>query len=80
MAAKELQSAESAEVRELEVVQIGEKNKGGRPPKLTEAAIAHFAQTVEEHSLGQRVLCLAFIQTNVHASPQLGILQPVERK
>src|ERR1700730_14865624 len=45
-----------------------------------EAAIAHFAQTVEEHSLGQRVLCLAFIQTNVHASSQLGILQPVECK
>ncbi len=28
MAAKQLQSSESAEVRELEVVQIGEKNKG----------------------------------------------------
>ena len=47
---------------------------------VLEAAIAHFAQTVEEHSLGQRVLCLAFIQTNVHASSQLGILQPVECK
>ena len=47
---------------------------------VLEAAIAHFAQTVEEHSLGQRVLGLAFIQTNVDASPQLGILQPVERK
>jgi hypothetical protein len=47
---------------------------------VLEAAIAHFAQTVEEHGFGQRVLCLAFVQTNVHAPPQLGILQPVERK
>ena len=45
-----------------------------------EAAVAYFAQTVEEHGLGQRVLCLAFVQTNVHTSAQLGILQPIERK
>lgn len=48
MAAKELQSAESAEVRELEVVQIGEKNKGGRPPKLTEARFARMLQLIRE--------------------------------
>jgi hypothetical protein len=28
-------------------------------------------QTVEEHGLGKRVLCLAFVQTNVHAPAQL---------
>jgi hypothetical protein len=48
MAAKELQSSESAEVRELEVVQIGEKNKGGRPPKLTEARFARMLQLIRE--------------------------------
>jgi hypothetical protein len=36
--------------------------------------IAHFAQTVEEHGRGQRVLGFSFVQSNVHAPPQLGIL------
>ena len=46
---------------------------------VLEAAIAHFAQTVEEHCFGQRILCLAFVQANVHAPPQRGILQLEQR-
>jgi hypothetical protein len=47
-ATKELQPSESTEVRELEVVQIGEKNKGGRPVKLTEARFARILALIRE--------------------------------
>jgi hypothetical protein len=47
-AAKELQPSDTTEVRELEVVQIGEKNKGGRPTKLTEARFARILQLIRE--------------------------------
>src|SRR6266478_10161920 len=33
---------------ELEVVQIGEKNKGGRPPKLTEARFVRMLALIHE--------------------------------
>ncbi len=47
-AEKELQPPESTEVRELEVVRIEEKNKGGRPTKLTEARFARILQLIRE--------------------------------
>jgi hypothetical protein len=47
-AEKELQPSDSAEVRELEVVRIGEKNKGGRPVKLTEARFARILELIRE--------------------------------
>lgn len=47
-AAKEPQPSESTEVRELEVVRIEEKNKGGRPPKLTEARFVRILQLIRE--------------------------------
>jgi hypothetical protein len=46
---------------------------------VLEAGIAHFAQTVEKHCFGQRILCLAFVQANVQAPPQRGILQLKQR-
>jgi len=47
-AEKELQPSESTQVRELEVVRIEEKNKGGRPLKLTEARFARMLQLIRE--------------------------------
>lgn len=47
-AAKELQPSESTEVRELEVVRLDEKKKGGRPLKLTEARFRRMLALIQE--------------------------------
>ena len=44
---------------------------------LLEAAVADFAQAVEEHRPGERVARLALVQPSVHAATQLDALQPV---
>ena len=45
---------------------------------LLKAAVADFAQPVEEHCAGQRVARFALVQPGMHAAAQLYALQPVE--
>ena len=45
---------------------------------LLEAAVADFAQPVEEHCPGQRVARFALVQPGMHAAAQFHALQPVE--
>lgn len=45
---------------------------------LLEAAVADFAQTVEEYGAGQRVARFALVQSSVDAAAQLHALQPVQ--
>ena len=47
---------------------------------LLESPVAYYTQAVEEHRPGQRVACLAFIQTGVHVAAQLYALQPVQNE
>lgn len=42
--------------------------------------IADFPESVEEHSPPQRILLVAFIESDMAAMAQLGVLQPVERE
>lgn len=53
---------------------------GGAIALVLKAAVAHFAEPVEEHGPGQGVAGLAFIQTGVNATAKLDVLQPVERE
>ena len=45
---------------------------------LFKAAVADFAQPVEEHRPGQRVARLALVESGLHTAAQLHTLQPVE--
>ena len=47
---------------------------------LLETAVAGFTQSVEEHSTGQCVACLALVQSSMHAATQIHTLQPVQDK
>ncbi len=45
---------------------------------LLKAAVADFAQAVEEHGAGQRVARLTLVQSGMHAAAQFDALQPVQ--
>ena len=47
---------------------------------LFKAAVADFAQAVEEHSPGQRVARLALVQSGLYTAAQLDALQPVQNE
>jgi len=44
---------------------------------LLKAAVADFAQPVEEHRPGKRVACLTLIESSLHTAAQFHTLQPV---
>jgi hypothetical protein len=43
-------------------------------------AVADFAESVEEHGAAKRILLLTLVETDVTATTQFGILQPLQRK
>jgi hypothetical protein len=47
---------------------------------VLEAAVAHFAQPIEEHRSGQGILGLAPVQPDLDPAAQFSALQPFERK
>ena len=47
---------------------------------LLEAAVADFAQAIEEHGAGQGVAGFSLVQSGMHAAAQLDALQPVQNE
>jgi len=45
-----------------------------------EAAVAHFAQAIEEHRARQCVARFAFVESDLHAPTQVNALQPVQNE
>ena len=43
-------------------------------------AVADFAEPVEEYGAAERILLLTLVESDVTATTQFGVLQPLERK